>query len=1042
MSSKKQTYEELLEELSILKTEISILKNQHELLTNDSELIIWGTNTAVWDWNYKTGFVKFSDKKAEMLGYNPADIEPNVYAFTSMIHPDDYQSTMDNMRNLLSGKSELYEVEYRIKAKNGHWKWFFDKGKIAERDIDNKPLRIIGIVNDITDKKNALIEIKENEEKHRKDLLMLHLIFESPIDIIIFSLDNNYCYSSFTKFHKETIKNIWGVDIEIGMNMLEIISNQEDRKKAKINFDKSLNGEYFVLTEEYGDKDLYRTFYENYYCPVKNEENVIIGVSVFVIDITFRKQIEAELVIAKEKVEESKERHKFLFDNTIQGVVYQNATGEIIYANKSAERILGLNIDQMQGRLSIDASWRSIHDDGSDYPGKSHPAMISLKTGKPINDEIMGVFNPIIQDYTWIKINSIPKFLKDKEKAYMVFSTFEDITEIRRATHELIKAKEKAEENELKYRLIAENTSDGILVIDKNNQIQFVSPSYIKLNGYTEKEELLQNAASIYNLIHPEDREDLFANIFGAIKEKKEELIYTYRAKHKNGHYYWREDNAKFNYDKDGNYLNTYVICRDITERKKREQELLIAKERAEESENLFRIFIEHSSSGETLHDTSGKLLVASPSIEKITGYSNHDFINKKITLNDICDNTEKEHCRFVLNEAIEGKNFHDILIKILTPARVVKYLNVTINQIFLENSERYGFRMSITDITEKKEAEKLAKSLLKAVESTQASVFILNSDFEIEYINPFFSTHTGYNQNEIIGNKYISFHSSVQQNQNYNSIYELLKKGNTWEGEILKEKKDKSVFIEQVTISPIKNEHDKISQFVGVGTDITLQKELDKKIVQTIIQTEERERERFARDLHDGIGPTLSVAKMYIQCLSNPNSKMSQTEIGSSTEELLLEAQRSVRQISYNLSPLILQSFGLIEALKSFTSKLEESSDMKSLISSNWHNRLNSIEETVLYRVLCECINNTIKHASASEIQIEFLQSIDSMNITYSDNGKGFDYKEVIKQKIGSGFLNIQSRLKIINATFDVQSSTNSGTKIIICIDKNPNKF
>jgi PAS domain S-box-containing protein len=1325
MLSNKPTYNDLLDKISRLETEVQTLKTKNERLTHDIELIIWGTNTAIWDWNYLTGFVKFSEKKAEMLGYLPEEINPSVEAFTSMIHPDDYEAAMDSMRNLLTGKSDVYEIEYRIWAKNGQWKWFYDKGMIAERDIVNKPLRIIGIVNDITDKKNALLEIKETKEKVRKDLLMLHSIFESPVDIIIFSLDRNYCYSSFTKFHKATIKNIWGVEIQLGMNLLEIISNPEDRNKAKINFDRALNGEYLVITEEYGDENLFRTFYENYYCPVKNYENEIVGVSVFVIDVTKRKIIENELIVAKQKIEESEERHKFLFDNTIQGVVYQNTRGEIIFANKSAEKILGFPLNVLQGRKSIDIEWQAIHDDGSEFPGESHPAMISFKTGKPVNDVIMGVFNPIVQDYIWIKINSIPKFLNGEDKPYIVVTTFEDISEIRRKTQELIKAKERVEESEHrfrnlfnnlavgirivdrngiileennsmskitgipfeqsvgkpvwdivyrltpdnrktkevynqikklsiqfietgnfpnqdkiienqlqstdgkiktveskffsvkgekgfllysivrditelksvqkafkeseeKYKLIAENTSDGILVIDNNNMVQYASTAYLKQMGYTEDEVLRQNSEMIYFQIHPDDRDSLFTNIYNAIKDKKEELIYSFRAKHKNGQYIWREDNAKFNYDNDGNYLRSYVICRDITERKKIEQELinakekaeeseqkykqifdntsnyifilevtddqrfktialnptqikllksfnlsnnvgfennyideflstevfnhvksnyircitkkrrinyeeeiydqffqtqlipiknksgivhriigisnnitenrrltnklinqneklkymnfdlLVAKEKAEKSENLFRIFIEHSSSGETLHDTSGKLLIGSPSVEKITGYSIEDFISEKITLMDICAYDEKAHCRYIFTEAIKGRNFSDIPIKALTPAKVIKYLNVTINQIFLENSERYGFRISITDVTEKIEAEKLSKSLLKAVESTQASVFILNTKFEIEYINPFFSTHTGYVQEDIIGKKYTAFHSNIQQNDNYYSIYQVLGKGSTWEGEIIKEKKDTTTFVEQVTISPIKNEQNNTTHFVGVGTDITFLKELDKKIVQTIVQTEESERKRFARDLHDGIGPILSIAKLYVQSLSNPDSKMSNTEIGLSVEELLLEAQKNVRKISYNLSPLILQTFGLIEAIKSFTYKLEESSEIKTNIQSNWRKRLNSMEETILYRVLCECINNTIKHASATEIQLAFFQHTDTMDITYFDNGKGFDYKDVVRHKTGTGFLNIQSRLKIINATFDVQSSPNSGTKIIICINNN----
>ena len=154
---------------------------------------------------------------------------------------------------------------------------------------------------DITKSKQAEEELSQSREKYQKDLILLNSILESPVNIIIFSLDKNYCYTAFTTFHKETIKRIWGVEISTGMNMLEIISNSEDRQKAKNNFDRALKGEHFVLSEAYGDELLYRTFYDDYYSPVKDGNGNITGVSVFVIDITERRRFERQL---KERLKE------------------------------------------------------------------------------------------------------------------------------------------------------------------------------------------------------------------------------------------------------------------------------------------------------------------------------------------------------------------------------------------------------------------------------------------------------------------------------------------------------------------------------------------------------------------------------------------------------------------------------------------------------------------------------------------------------------------------------------------------------------------
>ena len=87
---------------------------------------------------------------------------------------------------------------------------------------------------------------------------------------------------------------------------------------------------------------------------------------------------------------ESEVRYRTLFETMVFGVVYQDINGQIISANRAAEEILGLSIDQMQGRTSTDPRWKSIHEDGSEFLGETHPAMVALKTGKIIKNVIMG----------------------------------------------------------------------------------------------------------------------------------------------------------------------------------------------------------------------------------------------------------------------------------------------------------------------------------------------------------------------------------------------------------------------------------------------------------------------------------------------------------------------------------------------------------------------------------------------------------------------------------------------------------------------------
>jgi PAS domain S-box-containing protein len=107
----------------------------------------------------------------------------------------------------------------------------------------------------------------------------------------------------------------------------------------------------------------------------------------------------------------------------------RDAEGIITDANPAAERILGLSLNQMKGKTSIDPRWKAIHEDGSDFPGENHPIPMALKTGKPVKNVIHGVFHPDNKEYRWIRVNAVPKFRKGESTPYEAYAIFEDITD-------------------------------------------------------------------------------------------------------------------------------------------------------------------------------------------------------------------------------------------------------------------------------------------------------------------------------------------------------------------------------------------------------------------------------------------------------------------------------------------------------------------------------------------------------------------------------------------------------------------------------------
>ena len=133
---------------------------------------------------------------------------------------------------------------------------------------------------------------------------MLRAVIESPQQIVIFALDRQYRYLAYNDNHARTMLQIWGVQIDVGVSMLDLISREDDRAKARRNFDRALAGESFTQVEEYGDPSKGRRAYEDVYSPVRDERGEIIGLAVYLTDITEHRQATQELERYRNQLEQ------------------------------------------------------------------------------------------------------------------------------------------------------------------------------------------------------------------------------------------------------------------------------------------------------------------------------------------------------------------------------------------------------------------------------------------------------------------------------------------------------------------------------------------------------------------------------------------------------------------------------------------------------------------------------------------------------------------------------------------------------------------
>jgi signal transduction histidine kinase len=210
-----------------------------------------------------------------------------------------------------------------------------------------------------------------------------------------------------------------------------------------------------------------------------------------------------------------------------------------------------------------------------------------------------------------------------------------------------------------------------------------------------------------------------------------------------------------------------------------------------------------------------------------------------------------------------------------------------------------------------------------------------------------------------------------------------------------------------------------------------------EKRVITAIINTEENERKRFAKDLHDGLGPLMSTIKMSLSALNERITDPSGTVILSNTNHLINEAINTLKDISNNLSPHVLSNFGLSSALGAFTTKINQTKTIEINFKSNMENqRLETDKEVVVYRAACELINNSIRHSGASRIDIELNKLEKIITLHFYDNGRGFDTSSLEEEdKKGMGLSNIETRVRSVDGVFILESTPGKGISALIKI-------
>ncbi len=521
-------------------------------------------NMAWWKMELPSGNVTFNRRKTDILGFNAKDF--NHYSdFMKLVHPDDNNYVMESMRQLITGNSEFYKVEYRIRDINSNYHRFFDVGNIIEKDSDSQNLTIAGFVLDLTEKANVLKELKNHKSR-------INAFMEALPDWVFVSNKDGF-YTQF--WANETTDLIAQPSYFIGKHFSEILP-----KELCIDIQKCLDKvietgrmqtlEYSLVVN--GKNEFYESRFVN--CG----ENEFLSV---VRNITDRKNTFNELLKSKIEYEELYNLTK-LMSNTITDMLWaKDLNKQYIFVNKAICENLLNAIDESEpigkNDLFFAKRERESHPQNPTWHTFGELCIdsdqVTLKENRPMTFLEHGY---IKGRYTYLDVRKAP--LYDKNGTLIgVVGSGRDITEQIKTNDQL----------RTLYRAF-EQSQISIEITDKNANIEYVNPAFCKISGYNFDEIIGKNPRFLKSgHTSPDEYKQIWNKLTAG-----EDWSGVFVNKKKNGELFWESATISPVKDDTGNITHFVAVKENITEKKRLESELMSAFRQAEESNKLKSFFL------------------------------------------------------------------------------------------------------------------------------------------------------------------------------------------------------------------------------------------------------------------------------------------------------------------------------------------------------------------------------------------------------------------------------------------------------------------
>ena len=1031
------------------------------LLSESEELnkVVSSLDDVVFEYDVEGNFKKLWCNNEAVLLLMPKEYVGKSLRDAYHANPQLTGPFIEDFENAIANKEICYRDFELAGVENSSW---FSSKITPLFDSEGKAKGFSQRITDISEQKKVDLAVSEKNLQLKLAHRELKEIIENTSEII-FKLDHTNRVIFVSPEFERTL-GYPGSEM-VGLNIADLIHQefrevfQLELEKARNNTNSFTNKIYKVVTHD--GKDRWFNITAKFLLHEKPES--VTGI-VFAKDIT-------HLKVTMDSLAASEERYRSVVNSLSEGVVMHDCKGHIVACNLAAERIFDLERGGALGDTLRKPDLRAVKEDGSVFPLHEFPAMITLNTGVPVKNVVMGVYKRD-GDIAWLMVNTEPVHYKAQGgNPDGVVASLIDITEQKRARELLTENNRKIQEYSNRLTGVLGSITDGFIAVDSELNITLWNKVIENITGIRETDAVGKKLADLKTYMIDDAA---FESCQYAIAHKTAVSFEQYVPALD----HWFETSAYHFVD------GLFLYFRDITNRKL--QENLLALEKRVLEINATQVTslketVDHFLNG--LEDMFPGMLcsvltldedgvsmrnLSAPSLPQSFTHAIDGeqigpnagscgtamYTKNRIIVSDIStDYLWADYRELAASHNLQScwsfpiKNAqNEILATIATYYRHVATPNIFQLQIL----ERVQNLLKI--IIENKIAESRIRisneRYLLATRATNDAIWDYDLVSNSLYHGEGYASIFGYK----VGRKPPAL--DEWQNKIHPEDRERVVTGfdgfilsnshKHWESEYRYLRADGKYVLVYDRGFLIFNQEGKVVRIIGSMQDITEKKQLEKRVLkqeldrqklvaQAVVDAQEKERAEIGKELHDNVNQILSTAKLYLE-LARSDEKERLSLISRSAENIF-NAINEIRAISRSLVPPSIGDLGIIESINDLIENVRATKQLHAefYYTPGIEVLINEKQQLMLFRIIQEQVNNVLKHAEASNLIIELMIDANIVDLTISDNGKGFDKEN--NKKRGVGLSNIASRTELFNGYVNLITAPGKGCTLNIHI-------